>query len=220
MAAADQRKARIVAHMNRGHARELSHYLRHYARASAAAASSPLLEDMTVDGMTIAARGGAFAVPFAPPLASLDDARERLIAMDAEARAALGISDVVVDTWAAPSLAAAGVGLAVLFYFACYLTLPWTAPGSPAFALIDPLFPGGASTFRGITRAVFWPVIAIHFAEVVIFDRTRAHKYSIPRWSRTWWLWSATCFVCGFTAFSDVDALAARKKAEKDAKSH
>jgi hypothetical protein len=220
MAASDQRKGRIIAHMNRGHARELSHYLQHYVGASAAAASSPTLSDMSLDRMIITSHGRDFTVPFSPPLATLDEARERLIAMDVEARGALGISDVVIDEWVAPTGVAALTLGSILFYYGCYFTLPWTTPGSPAFRALDPAFPGGASTFRWIVKTIFWPVIVIHVTEAVIFAKTRMHKYSVPKWSRVWWLWVINCFIVGYPTFQGIDHLAARKKAEKDAKSH
>ncbi|KAI9158344.1 hypothetical protein HJFPF1_06338 [Paramyrothecium foliicola] len=218
--AAEDRKQRIVAHMNRGHSRELSHYLRHYAGASPSAASKATLTDMSLTSLAIRARGGDYSIPLSPPMDSLEDARERLVAMDVEARTALGISDVVVDEWVPPTGLAATTLAFLIFYFGCYFTLPWTGPGTTAWKVIDPIFPGGAATFRWIAKTIFWPVILIHLVEAIIFARTRMNKYSVPRWSRVWWLWVVNCAFVGFPTFLGIDELAARKKAEKAGKSH
>src|SRR5438046_6159284 len=93
-------KARILNHMNADHQAELSHYLRHYSHLSRSAARSPKLTDISLDSITIiATNGSTYSIALTPPMASLSEARNRLIKMDQDARSALGISDIRVSEY-------------------------------------------------------------------------------------------------------------------------
>ncbi|KAM5355566.1 hypothetical protein ACJ41O_002212 [Fusarium nematophilum] len=216
--AEDARKNRIVSHMNQDHTRELSHYLRHYSRLSAGAASSPVLRDIDLNGMTIRSRDGKdHVVPFTPPLASWVDAKGRIIEMAVEAREALGLSDVVITGYVPPT----GLGIfvfgAVVFYFFCAATLRWIQPGTQAWELLEVGFPGGVAWYRRVVNAIFWPVIGIHVFECSLFEK-RLQRHGVERFSAQWWAWQSTCFFEGFPSFKRLDAVVARKQQEKDGK--
>ncbi|KAH7156158.1 hypothetical protein EDB81DRAFT_786164 [Dactylonectria macrodidyma] len=211
-------KARIIKHMNADHTREMSYYLRHYAGASAGAASSPEMLDIDLRGMRIAGRGGReYSVPFDPPLAGWAEARARIVEMAHTARETLGFSDVVVTAYARPRGFGLFVFSAVLFYFGCAASLPWVVPGSPAWQLLEAGFPGGPEGFVWIVRAIFWPVIGIHLLECYIFD-ARLNRHGVERFSGQWWAWESNCFLEGFPSFQRFDAIVAKKAAEKNAK--
>lgn len=217
-------EARIIAHMNGDHTRELSHYLRHHAGLSARAASRPWLKSLTLESMTIAAgglSGREFQVPFDPPMTSFAEARGRLVAMDAEARAALGLSDIYIDSYVAPRGADAVVFGAVLFYFFSYATVGAVHPGNPAvWGLLQALFPGGALWWRRVVVAIFWPVVAIHVAEAWWIARSRLHPHGVDPGTSLWWAWIGSTAIEGFGAFKRIDRMLAKKRAEKDAKKH
>ncbi|KJZ80451.1 hypothetical protein HIM_00301 [Hirsutella minnesotensis 3608] len=216
-AAEEERRDRIISHMNRAHSRELSHYLRHYAGASRRDAANPELCDLTLQGMRIRANGTDYAVPFAPPLDSWNDVKQRIIDMDATARDRLGISDVWVDRFAPPAGFDCVVFGAVLFYFGCFATLPWVLPGTSFWSAVDSIFPGGVEWYKWTVRILFLPVLGIHVTEALIFDR-KLQRHGIDRWTSTWWLWVSSCFMEGVMAFRRLDKIVADKRRAKEGK--
>ncbi|KAH7321007.1 hypothetical protein B0I35DRAFT_408015 [Stachybotrys elegans] len=217
----DQAKQRIIAHMNRDHPRELAHYLRHYVQLSASAAADPTLRDITMKSMVIQARGKEYTVPISPPLGSWRDARDRLVAMDTEARNALGISDIVINEWVAPGFDTLGiVSFAVLFFFASAASLPLMHPGTQLWQFLDTVWPFGAAGYRWLVGAMLWPVLAIHTFETILFEFTQMRKYSVKRGSGAWVLWMLTCFVGGAPTWPHLRRLADKKREQKQAKTH
>lgn len=217
--AAQARQRRIINHVNKDHQEALSHYLQHFAGVPAAAALTPTspaeLVDVDLDGMTIRAGDGTqHAVAFTPPLNSWEEMRGRFVEMDVTAREAL--YDVTITEYAPPRGMGAFVLGAIIFYFCCYVSLPWTtAPGSSIGQLIDGVYPGGLVKYRELVKSIFWPVIVIHSAEALAFDRFRMARHGVPRWSRLWWLWEVNCWFEGLTCWRRIDAVVAEKKAAK-----
>jgi hypothetical protein len=217
----DQAKQRIIAHMNRDHSRELSHYLRHYVQLSRSAAANPSLHDITMKSMVIRASGKDYTVPISPPLGSWRDARDRMVAMDVEARNALGISDIVINEWVAPGFDAVGiVGFLVAFFFLSAASTPWMQPGTKLWEILDIVWPFGAAAYRWLVRLIFWPVLAIHCVETVMFERTQMRKYSVERGSKVWMQWMITCFFAGAPTWPFIRRFADKKREQKQAKSH
>ncbi|KND94039.1 hypothetical protein TOPH_00923 [Tolypocladium ophioglossoides CBS 100239] len=214
-AADEERRDRIVSHMNRSHTRELAHYLRHFAGASRRAASSPSLRDVTLQGMRIRAGGNDYAVPFTPPLDTWNDVRGRIIEMDATARRGLGISDVYITEYVPPRGFEIVVFGAVIFYFSSVASLPWVVPGSGLWQTLTAVYPGGPEWFRWGVRIVFLPVVAIHSTEAFLFDR-KLQRHGVDRWTSLWWLWVSSCFVDGICSFRRMNSIIAQKKAQKE----
>lgn len=215
----DVRKTRIISHMNKEHARELSHYLRHYANASPSAASSPEMRDVDLQGMRIRAQGKDYSVPFSPPLASWAEVRDRIIEMDTIAREGLGISDVYITEFTPPRGMGAAIFASIVFYFICAAALPWVVPGTQLWELLKVCFPGGPTWFRGVVKAIFFPVVGIHIVECYYFNK-RLHKHGIDQFTGLWWAWQLGCFLEGFPSFKRIDAMVAKKIQAKDAKGH
>ena len=217
-AADEERRNRIISHMNQSHTRELGHYLRHFAGASPGATSNPSLRDVTLQGMRIRAGGNDFAVPFTPPPPSdWSDVKARIIDMDDRARRALGLSDVYITEYVPPQGFDIIVFGAVLFYVACVASLPWVVPASGLWKALTAVFPGGPEWFRWIVRVIFFPVLAIHSAETFLLDR-KLLRHGVDRWSGLWWLWVSSCFVEGFGSFKRTNHIIARKRAQKESK--
>lgn len=214
------RKDGIISHMNRDHTREMSNFLRHYNSLSSRQAARPSLRDVSFDTMRIRAGGFNHTVPFLPPLQSWDEIRPRLVEMDGTARAALGLSDITVTTYVPPRPADWIIFVAVTFYFVSAASLPWLLPGTTAWTLLDKGFPGGAAMFRWLVKLIFWPVLGIHVAECYFLDRLRLKKHGVERWSATWLLWEASCFLEGLMVWKRFDILVADKQKQKDAKKH
>jgi hypothetical protein len=218
----EERRQRIIKHLNRDHQPELSRYLEHFASLPRDTASSnPQLIDVSLDRLLIRAGDGSdYSVPFVPPLSSWDEIRSRTVAMDAAARAALGgpSSNITLTEYAPPQGFGAFVFGAVLFYFFSHATLPWVQPGTAAWSIVSTIFPGGPLRYRWVVKSIFWPVIMLHTAEAVIMDLTRLRKHGVSRGSRVWWLWVTNCWVEGITTFKRIDGVIAAKRAQQGGK--
>jgi hypothetical protein len=115
-------KARTLSHMNKDHQKDLSLYLRHFNRLSAADAAGPELLDIDLTTMTIRSVSGTHAVAISPPMTSWADRRVRLAEMSITAHKALGLRDptaVTISTWVPPRGFDFVVLGAVAFYFVC-----------------------------------------------------------------------------------------------------
>lgn len=215
----DAIKHRIISHMNRDHARELSLYLRHYADLSARAASSPQLLDVSFSSMRIRSRDSSVhEIPFSPPLPNWADCRPRVVQMARQAREALGLSEHVITRYVPPEPLGQAVIAAVLFYFACFATVDCVQPGGAVWSFLEGYFPGGgAETYKWVVKVIFWPVVGIHVVECAALD-WRLMKHGVERFSAQWWAWEATCFLEGFPSFKRLDGILARMEAEKGKK--
>ena len=211
-----------MTHMNRDHARELSHLLRFHAHLGERAASSPSLRDISFARMVIRTprAAGDHSVAFAPALASWDDIRPRLVVMDQAAREGLGLSDVYVTEYRVPRGLDGLVMGAVLFYYLCWFTLPLARPGTSVWKVLEAVFPGGPGFYRWLVRTIFVPVVGIHVVEAVLFDRYRMRRHGVERWSRLWWIWELDCLVEGYPCWARIDSVIENKRKQKETKSH
>lgn len=218
MESSDQvRKERIISHMNKGHPRELSHYLRHYANASCSAAASPEMRDVDLQGMKISAQGKDYSIPFSPPLTSWADVKTRIIEMDTIARENLGISNIYITEFTPPTGFGAVVFGSVVFYFFCAAALPWVVPDTPLWELLEVCFPGGPTWFQWVVKTIFFPVVGIHVVECYFFNQ-KLHKHGVDPFTKLWFLWQLSCFLEGLTAFKRIGAIVAKQEEEKNAK--
>ncbi|KAK3392440.1 hypothetical protein B0T20DRAFT_509883 [Sordaria brevicollis] len=168
-------------------------------------------------------------IPISPPMKSWGERRERLVAMTKEAREGLGLpaeglpgateegkgkkggnAGAVVDTYLVPRLFWDGaVGLSVAFFFACYTAVKggYVEPGLWVWQFTQRWWPlGGAGGFRWLVNAMFWPVLAIHISEMIMFDRSRlAKNEKIPMGGLTWLKWMVSVFFEGYMAFRRYD---------------
>jgi hypothetical protein len=206
--------------MNKDHQPDLSAILQHTLGISC---PNPQLTDITLSSLTISANGQVHTVPISPPMNSWSDRRARLVDMTLAARQALGLSDdgtpLKVTRFLAPRGFGAIVFCAVVFYFGCYAAVAggFVEPGTGAWGLLERVgFPGGPEAFRGIVGRIFWPVLAIHVAEIWWLDRTRLARYGVARGSGLWWAWMGCCFFEGGPTFlkfdGEVDALRRKKE--------
>lgn len=216
-------KARIIAHMNRDHTAELSHYLRAFNGVPASAARTPQLTDLALDSLTIrTSPSTSHVVRIAPPMASLADARARTVEMAQRARQqlGLGLSPVRVTAFAWPESAAlAGlVGASVVAMSVCTLGLGLglAQPGSALEDVAGRWGGPGAAGYRWLVKLVFVPLLAVHVVEAAWMARSRLAKHGVEAGSALWWKWVAAPFFEGVPAIWRFDALveAERKKLE------
>ena len=216
-----ERRQRIIKHVNHDHKPELTRYLQHFAGLPYHVASSaPELRDVSFECMLIRVGGDQeHSVPFDPPLSSWDDIRSRLVEMDASAKKSLGRQDdkVTITEYTPPWGLDLPSAIGVCFWFFCYTYRSAVVPGSTPWNIAQKVFPGGAEWFLWVVNALFWPVILVHFGEMVVFERTRLTKANVERGSGLWFAWVATCFLEGYPSMKRFDRLVAAKR--KNAKS-
>ena len=212
MASDDAAKARIISHMNSSHADSLSAYLQYYNRVPLPAASNPSMVDISLSSMTIRdANLKTHIVRFSPPMASLADARVRTVAMDTEARRALGVR---ITSYTPPRRP-----IHIIIFALCAisyildLTYQRMVPGTVSYDVLVRWYPGGPEWFFWIVRLQTVPKLLIHVTETFLMDRTRLSRYGVKRWSGLWWKWSLSCFIEGFGSFQRIDAEAKRQEA-------
>ena len=209
-------RARIINHMNADHAPELSRYLQHFAKVPPSRASGAVMTDISLSSMTLKdAKAETHVVPFEPAMKSFAEARTRAVSMDAAAREGLGLADVSISSYTPPRGFALFVFCAVAFYFACFFSLPWQVPGSPQRAIWDAVFPGGAAAQEWVVRAIFVPVLGIHFVEILVLERTGVAWYGVRWGSGVWWAWVGSCFFEGYPAFQRFDGMVGEARAAK-----
>jgi hypothetical protein len=211
MASDDAAKARIISHMNNSHEDALSVYLQHYNRVPLPAASNPTLLDISLSSMTILdANDKVHTVRLSPPMTSLADARVRTVAMDTEARRALGVRITAYEPPTRPFHVLI-FGL-VTMDIVLSLSYPWIVPGTYFYDVILPWWPGGAEWFLWILRMQMIPTTLIHVTEAFLLDRRRLTKYGVRRWSGLWWKWTVSCLIEGVGCFQRIDAEVKRQE--------
>ncbi|KAF8472093.1 hypothetical protein BDZ91DRAFT_489899 [Kalaharituber pfeilii] len=244
-------KARIINDMNADHSDSLRLYLTHFSKIPPPSPSTilpdPTLIDISLEGLTIshhlspqAAAPAITFIQFDPPLASLSEARARLVAMTEEAQeAVLGSKSEQphVDVVTLPTLygwfIAAGVINALIFFAPGIvdkytLPPPGTNPAPEGYPEDLPyswytrtfLF-GFPPLIRLLSqfRYLFWGVVlAAHIVEGAILDKRLVGKYGVKRGSGVWFGWMWWAFLEGYPALQRAEGVwrglqAGKKKA-------
>jgi hypothetical protein len=215
-------KARIIKHMNTEHAESLSLYLRYHSGLSAPAAANPKLTDMTYSSLTIASSNGAsHDIPLEPPMTSWSDVRPRVIAMDSDARTALGLPPLpsspshsqtpkppssspvrVTVTAYDPPTAPLHIFMIALvaFFYSCYFLRRAgriLVPGTWYWEHVMAHFPaGGAEGYAWLQERLAVPVVLLHGAETgVMVWRLAGHGVRVG--TGLWWKWVGATFLEG-----------------------
>jgi hypothetical protein len=63
-------------------------------------------------------------------------------------------------------------------------------------------------------------MLAIHFTEAFLLDRTRLRKYGVARGSSLWWKWIASVFIEGWGCWDRIAAEVKRKTVEAEKAQH
>ncbi|RVX67517.1 hypothetical protein B0A52_08870 [Exophiala mesophila] len=213
-------KARIISHMNADHQLSLRAYLQLYANVPSLSTRSSKLEDITNEHMILTSSFGRHVIPFSPPLKSLAEARERLVAMHNDCLQALDLSDIVIDSyywpdklWQYPATA---------FILLILITFPFPdslLPHSNSLIYqiwsLGGLAPGLAALCHTLAFPVWFFIVAVHAAESVWLSKTRLRKHWIEPGTGVWMAWMADCALKGFSAFQRFDQVVKEKEAAK-----
>lgn len=132
-------------------------------------------------------------------MASLKEARTRLVAMDEDARKALGVpkgASALVPRYVSPA------GFDLVVWFAVVSTLivfsrqQNVQPGSILYDQVLKNFPAFATFCQRIQYKLFWGMIVVHGSEAALIG-FRLSRYGVPVGSSLWLKWVVGCFFDG-----------------------
>jgi hypothetical protein len=206
--------------MNTDHALSIRLYLQNYCHVPSSGTTKATLSDITPDHMILHSSYGRHVVPFDPPMKSLIEARERLVAMHNDCLLKLGLSDVVIDEYRLPR-SVASYGLAALVTL-ILLTFPFREslrPGSGGWGYriwsLGGLVPGLARLSYAVAPVVLGFIVVAHAVEAVYFATSRLRRHWVQTFSGVWWWWMLDCWLQGFSSFIRFDRLVKDKEAKK-----
>ena len=203
-------KQRIITHMNADHQDSLVRYLEYYCHVSSYSARSARLEDISFNSLTLKSSpngGSIYTIPIDPPMISWSEARERVVAMDAEAVAGLERSNITVKKYKRPKGFKALVFVAAACSFVVFSKRSNFQPGSLFYDAVLRHVPAFAEWCYKIQPMVIYPMIVIHSGEAAYMVQSRLDKHTVPRFSKLWWKWVLSTFVEGFGAFVRFDQI-------------
>jgi hypothetical protein len=176
-------------------------YVENYCKASRFAARNARLTNITLDSMTAVSGSNTYTIPIEPPMASLAEARPRVIEMDAASIKALGRSSITLKEYRRPK----GFG-AFMFAF-CTATIILCSreeTGQPGSLIYDNFLRNVPPLAELVPKArlkVLYTILGLHVIETYI-GAGKLKKHSFPLFSPAWWGWIGTFMVEGFTTFS------------------
>jgi hypothetical protein len=213
-------KSRIITHMNADHQLSLRLYLQHSCHIPSGGTVKASLEDITNEHMILISSFGRHIVPLDPPMKSLMEGRERLVAMHQQCLKELDLSDIVVDEYQLPTTVFPWALSSLVILIA--LTFPFRESlrpesGSVIYDIwsLGGLAPGLAQLSYTLAPAVLGFIYLAHGIESVYLARTRLRKHWVETFSKTWWLWIGDCALEGFGAIQRFDAVVKRKESAK-----
>ncbi|MCJ1475577.1 hypothetical protein MMC13_004240 [Lambiella insularis] len=182
----------------------------HYVRATALSLTSITLAYRNGDPATFLLHS-SYTLPFAPPLASLEDAEPRLRAMDAESRGRGNErgerSATVIAEWRGPRGWKEGISAGVCgVVYALYAASKF--PGIGLREWVSGILGEGTGEWALWGLAVlFWGMLLAHMAESAGLMLPRLRKYNVRVGTRCWVAWVAEHLVEGYPAVQRFDRL-------------
>lgn len=218
-------KARILTHMNADHALSLRLYLMHYSHVPSSGTTTANMVDMTNEHMIITSSYGRHVVAFEPPMKSLIEARERLVAMHNTCLEALDRSDVVVDKYVPPDrLWQYLVGVLCVLIYATFPFRESLKPGSDTVAAkiwsLGGLAPWLGKLAYALAPAVLGFVVLAHSTEAVWLANGRLKRHWVEFGSVTWWCWVVDCFLEGGGCLMRFDKVVKAKESARKGGKH
>ncbi|KAI1610171.1 hypothetical protein EDD36DRAFT_443535 [Exophiala viscosa] len=212
-------KARVIQHMNADHALSLRLYLAHYAHVPLPGTTTAAMQDITNEHMIITSSYGRHVVSLDPPMKSLIEARERLVAMHNECLAALGLSDVVLKSYTPPDRAwQCALSALCLLIFATFPFREQLRPESGSVIAsiwsLGGLVPGLARLSYTLQPYVLGIMVVLHGAEAVWFTN-RLKRYWVEVGTWVWWCWVGDCLLEGVGCLTRFERVVGRLEAEK-----
>ena len=217
-AAAEQR---IIQHMNKDHQDSLVRYLEHFCHLSSFSARNAHLHDVSFSSMTIIASNGShYNVPIHPPLTSWSEARERVVAMDAESITGLKRSKITVKKYKRAKGPWIITPIAVACTLAAFALRSNFEPGSLFHDTLLKSVPSFARFCYTIQPYLVAGMVSVHTAEATHMASSRLEKHSVPTFSVLWWKWIVSTFFEGFGSFIRFDKIVKEEEQRKAQAKH
>jgi hypothetical protein len=230
-------KARIITHMNADHASSLSLFARHYCKLPARQSSTAKLTDIELTHLIISTSSpfNNYAtnrttarnyIALTPPMSSFSEARERMVAMQNEALAGLGLSDITVTYYQPPQSPLHIFVFAIaLWSWISFCHRPNLLPTAPVrqiytFWSFGGYWPALASFAHLVQPLTITAMLIIHISEAIYLARTRLRKHQLQTGSVVWGSWVLSNLIEGVGAFQRFDAIVRDKEEEKKRKKH
>ncbi|OCK80837.1 hypothetical protein K432DRAFT_425437 [Lepidopterella palustris CBS 459.81] len=213
-------KERIIHHMNADHQDSLVRYLEHYLQVSSFAARNALMEDMSMDSITVTSNGKRYLIPLEPPMDSWRDSRDRLVKMDKVATSALGRSEITVKEYRRPQGLHAVVFVVCAFTFLLFARNANFLPGSYSYHALLKHFPNFSAFCARIQPLVLNVMIVVHGSEAYYMATRKLRKHSVPVGSMLWFQWTISNFIEGVGAFQRFNAIVNAITTERETKAH
>ncbi|KAL9067580.1 MAG: hypothetical protein Q9161_006769 [Pseudevernia consocians] len=214
-------KQRIITHMNNDHQDSLIRYLQYYAQLSSFSARNAHLADISFNNLTILSSNGTpHAIPVKPAMTSWSEARPRVVAMDAEAVAGLGASNITVRKYKPPRGFMTAVFVACALTYISFCRRANFEPGSIFYDTLLKKAPSFANFCRIIQPLLFWFMIVFHGGEAVWMAKGRLEKHTVRMFSRVWWMWVLSCYVEGIGSYVRFDECVREEQARKEGMKH
>ncbi|KAF2017400.1 hypothetical protein BU24DRAFT_149787 [Aaosphaeria arxii CBS 175.79] len=211
---------RIIKHMNADHHDSVQRYIEVTNTTFFWQLRDAKMTDIDVDGMKFSYSGGSktATVTFDPPLKSLSEARERLVALDKETMKKLSRSDVTMTTFIPPYVKIGHLinWLVCFSTYALLSTASFLRPGGLPYDLFLHKYPEFTAFLLSARGWIFWIMVAIHGFEAGAMG-TRLEQHGVQPDQGIWWAWVATCFVEGITSTWRFNSFIDKKRKEKDA---
>ncbi|GAM86310.1 hypothetical protein ANO11243_043220 [Dothideomycetidae sp. 11243] len=210
-------KQRIISHMNADHQDSISRYLQHHHSQTVWSSSTGRITSISLSELTMSCSTGTFTTPFTPPMSSLREARERLVAMDKACVTALGVSDITIRTFPPPTgpfLAGCVIVVSTLVSFSSRGNF---APEGVIGSVVPEFFRRFCYAIQPI---LFTTVLGIHVVETVWMAFGRLRKYNVSPRSKVYWFWLGDAFCEGVGSYIRFDRLVKTKKMEKEKVKH
>ena len=220
-------KTRIKTHMTADHSSSLSLYLQYYSKIPAKYTTSPVMDDITLDYMTITSSFGRTLIPFTPPMQSYSEARARLASMHVDSLHGLGYSDITVSTWTPPQ------GFHLILFITCAIIfvsfrtrLSFISPSDGgsrfwyAFWSASGNLPQLARLNYVIQPYLLAFMIVVHGGEAGWLAWSRLRKHQVKTFGVVWFTWVVDCFIEGFGCFERFDQIVREKEEAKKVQKH
>ncbi|KAK0932838.1 hypothetical protein LTR29_015595 [Friedmanniomyces endolithicus] len=214
-------KIRIITHLNNDHHDSLVRYLQHFTKLSPFRAQSAYLTTLDLSSLTLTSGTGptqkTHRIPLTPPMASYGETRERVVAMDREARLALHRSEITVKEFLPPTGVYGFFFATITFVFLAYSQRWWFDGGG----FVEAVLGTGFARFSYVMQPwVFGVMLFMHTTEMLYFMRYKLIRHSVNPGSRLFWLWTGTTFVEGAGAFWRFNGLVKGKEEARARKGH
>ena len=209
-------KHRIISHMNSDHKDSLIRYLEHFCHLSSFSARNARLVDISFEQMEVeTAPRSTHHISIKPPMTTWSEARPRVVAMDHEAVAALGVSSITIKRYQKPYGPTLNFLVAIILVLTAFSTRANFKQGSIMYNYLLFGAPSFAHFCWSIQPFLVPFIFTLHALEMAFVMRTRLTRHTVPVGSILWLTWLASNLIEGYGAVIRFDELVVQEEAKR-----